>query len=222
MTALIIILSILLLLFAFSMCRLKIIAEYRDKPVITFKLLCFKYVIKQKDKNKGKKKSAEKSSKKAKKKKKSKTKDNKKSSPKESKGKKKNPLNSLIKKNGVAGLIDILKELISLATGVFKGFFKRFIIRNIRVNIVVGGDDAADTAVQYGSVCAVVYPIMGQIYSRLNVLDYSADINCDFSENSKTKAEAHLFGTIRVIFIFSLVIKALFRALKTYIKMRFR
>ena len=55
MTALIIIFSILLLLFLISLIKINVIAEYRDKPKVTLKILFIKInIIKEK---KAKKKS---------------------------------------------------------------------------------------------------------------------------------------------------------------------
>ena len=196
MTALIIIFSILLLLFLISLIKINVIAEYRDKPKVTLKILFIKInIIKEK---------------------KTKKKTKKNDTKKESKS------TALLKKQGVSGLLDILKRLLSIAKGSLSNFFKYFIIHNFDVKITLGGDDPSDTALGYGAVCAVVYPVMGRLYTILNIEDYTADVVCDFKEDSKTTAFAYLYGSIRIIFILKIAFGALFKLINTYLKMKFR
>lgn len=122
----------------------------------------------------------------------------------------------------MSGLLDILKRLLSIAKGSLSNFFKYFIIHNFDVKVTLGGDDPSDTALGYGAVCAVVYPVMGRLYTTLNIEDYTADVVCDFNEDSKTTAFAYLYGSIRIIFILKIALGALFKLIKTYLKMKFR
>lgn len=211
MTALIIIFSILLFLFLVSLINVKVFAEYNNKPTVTLKILFIKInLIKEKKKKKRKKKTS------AEPKKQNKSKKDK------QKPKKENKATSLLKKQGVSGLLDILKRLLSIAKGTLKNFFKYFIIHNFDVKISLGGDDPSEIATDYGSVCAVVYPVMGRLYNTLNMEDYTADVVCDFADNSKSNAYAYLYGSIRVIFILKIAVNALFKLIKTYLKMKFR
>ncbi|MCH5201812.1 MAG: DUF2953 domain-containing protein [Oscillospiraceae bacterium] len=217
MIAFIIIVSILIFLFVLSLFNINVNLLYKDKPELTVKVLFFKFVFKSENYKKKKKPKKQPNVKKKKKKKKPE-----KQSQNTAKQKKKNPISDLMKKQGLSGLIDILKDLLSLVSGVLKGFLKYYIIHDLNVEIVIGGDDASDTAIQYGTACAVIYPILGQIYTRLNVNDYSADIRCNFEENSKTQVTAQLHSSIRILFVLGIVFKALFKAGKTYLKMKFR
>lgn len=218
MTALIIIFSILLFLFLISLIKINVIAEYRDKPKVTLKILFIKInIIKEK---KAKKKSTSNKPKSQTKKKNTKKKSKKK--PKKNDTKKESKSTALLKKQGVSGLLDILKRLLSIAKGSLSNFFKYFIIHNFDVKITLGGDDPSDTALGYGAVCAVVYPVMGRLYTTLNIEDYTADVVCDFMEDSKTTAFAYLYGSIRIIFILKIAFGALFKLIKTYLKMKFR
>lgn len=219
MTAFIIILSILLFLFILSLFNININLLYRDKPELTVKVLFFKFVFKPKDDKKRKKL---KKQPKVKKKKKKKRSEKQPQNTGKQKGKKKNYIAELMKKQGLSGLIDIFKDLLSLVSGVLKGFFKYYIIHSLNVDIIIGGDDASDTAIQYGTACAVIYPVLGQMYTRLNVEDYSADIRCDFEEDSKTQVTAQLYSSIRIIFVLIIAFKVLFKAIKTYLKIKFK
>ena len=213
MTVLAIILLIFLVLFLLSLFNVKLTAKYEEKPLVIVKVffLKFKFPAEKKAKKKKPKKKKKSSPKK------------KKTDKKQEKDKKqsKNPIKQLWDKKGLSGLLDILKELLALSKGVLKGFFNRLVIHNVEVKITVGGEDASDTALGYGTACAVVYPLMGRLYNALNIEDYTVDVQCDFSEDSKTTAYAYAFCTIRIIHIIIIALKALFRALKTYIKMKF-
>lgn len=211
MTVLAIILLIFFLLFLLSLCKVKVTARYEDKPIVMVKFLFLKLTF-----------PAKKKAKKKKSKKKKKTSPPKKTDKKQQKDKKsKNPLKQLWDKKGLSGLIDILNELLALSKGILRGFFNLLIIHNVEVKITVGGEDASDTAIGYGTACAVVYPVMGRLYNSLNIEDYTVDVQCDFSEDSKTIVYACAFCTIRLIHIIIIALKALFRALKTYFKMKF-
>ena len=212
MTVLAIILLILLVLFLLTLFRVKLTAKYEDKPLVIVKVFFLKFKFPSEKKAKKKKPKKKKSSPKKKKTDKKQEKE---------KTKSKNPLKQLWDKKGLSGLLDILNELLALSKGVLKGFFNRLVIHNFDVKITVGGEDASDTALGYGTACAVVYPVMGRLYNALNIEDYTVDVQCDFSEDSKTTVYAYAFGTIRIIHIIIIAINALFRALKTYFKMKF-
>lgn len=213
MTVLAIILLILFLLFFLSLCKVKVTARYEDKPLVTVKFLFLKLTFPAEKKAKKKK---------PKKKKKSSA-PKKKPDKKQEKEKKKsqNPMKQLWSKKGLSGLMDILKELLKLSKGVLRGFFSRLIIHNVEVKITVSGENAFDTAMVYGTACAVVYPVMGRLYNSLNIEDYTVDVQSDFREDSQTTVYACAFCTIRLIYIIIIAIKALLRALKTYFKMKF-
>lgn len=212
MTVLAIILLIFLVLFLLSLFNVKLTAKYEEKPLVIVKVFFLKFKFPGEKKAKKKKPKKKKSSPKKKKTEKKQEKDKKQS---------KSPIKQLWDKKGLSGLLDILKELLALSKGVLKGFFNRLVIHNVEVKITVGGEDASDTALGYGTACAVVYPLMGRLYNALNIEDYTVDVQCDFSEDSKTTVYAYAFCTIRIIHIIIIALKALFRALKTYIKMKF-
>lgn len=213
MTVLAIILLIFLVLFLLSLFKVKLTAKYEEKPLVIVRVFFLKFKFPSEKKAKKKKpKEKKKSSPKKKKTDKKQEKDKKQS---------KSPIKQLWDKKGLSGLLDILKELLALSKGILKGFFNRLVIHNVEVKITVGGEDASDTALGYGTACAVVYPVMGRLYNSLNIEDYTVDVQCDFSEDSKTTVYAYAFCTIRIIHIIIIAINALFRALKTYIKMKF-
>lgn len=217
MTAALIVLIVFLVIFLISLIRIRVIAEYNDNLILTVRLLFIKLTFTQKEKQKKKKK---------------KPKGGKKTSGKKGKGKSKNKnnfekenknaLKTMLRKQGLNGLIEILKNLISLAKGSLRYFFKHFIVDNFDIKVIVSGEDACDTAVQYGAVCAVIYPIVGQLAYCLDFRDYTADVLCNFDENNKTSVHFYLNGSVRIIFIVILLFKAAARSAITYLKIKFR
>ena len=81
----------------------------------------------------------------------------KKSPPK--KEKKDNLFKKLYKKRGLKGTITELCQLAKFAILKCGKVLKHFSFEKISLDIKVATDNAADTAIQYGMVCTVVYPI---------------------------------------------------------------
>lgn len=74
-------------------------------------------------------------------------------------------------------LIDLLKELVSL--------LKLCTVTRLHVYIRCAGDDAAQTAIQYGQCCAATDVLLNVLYGFLKVRrrGQRIDIGCDFLEN---------------------------------------
>lgn len=92
----------------------------------------------------------------------------------------------LKEKRGFKGSI---KELFSLFFAVLNPLkrFLRFIkFRNIKVSLSVAGEDAAKTAIDYGIICSIVYPVLSIFDSILNVKYKSIDIRSDFEGKSSS------------------------------------
>lgn len=66
----------------------------------------------------------------------------------------------------------------------------KYLLRRCRINklnlkIINASDDCAQTAVTYGAICGVVYPVLSFIYSNTKHKRDFADVNifCDFTKN---------------------------------------
>lgn len=108
--------------------------------------------------------------------------------------KKESLFQKLKSKNGFTGAI---KEIFAFLGQVFehlKVLFRFVWFKNVNLNLSVAGEDAAQTAIKYGAVCSVVYPVLSFFdsianvkYKRINVqsnfdskeseFDFSLDIN---------------------------------------------
>lgn len=127
-------------------------------------------------------------------------------------------IKKFFKQNGVSGLMRILKKIASMAKGALKDVFAHIIIRELSVDVTIGGDDAAETAVSYGKACAVVYPAVSLItqicrYKSLKVL-----VSPDFTDGSKSKANCKVIADIKVFWLLKAVFVHGFKAIQVFLK----
>ena len=91
----------------------------------------------------------------------------------------------LKKKLGFAGAVKEIFGFIKAVLERLKGSLKHIAIRRLCLDIKVASGDAAATAVEYGAVCAAVYPVLTFIDGILNVKMKSINVTADFnSDNS--------------------------------------
>lgn len=106
----------------------------------------------------------------------------KKSSPK--KQKKDNLFQKLYKKQGLRGTVNELCSVAKFAVSKCGAILKRFSFEKISIDIKVATDNAADTAIQYGTVCAAVYPIAAFLNSIVGAKLKKIDIRSDFESQN--------------------------------------
>lgn len=147
--------------------------------------------------------------KKKKPKKKSEKKPEKKSEEKEKK--------NIFTQKGFSGLVDILKQTASLAKGVLKDFFKHIIIKDFSLSVRIAGDDAADTAIEYGKYCSVIYPLVSTVVTATKCKGYGVDIVPDFDEKAETKVYFSAEVKIRLFWLLLIVLRHGIKALKILI-----
>lgn len=207
MTALYIILSVVLLLVILSICPVSVYARYTDEPVVILKYLFVKYrVLPQKEKKKNGPKH---------------TKSHKvKKEPNEKEKKQTSFLKKVIDKKGLSGFLSIIKEIAQFSINELKDLFKHIIINDMYVNLSVCGEDAADTAVNYGKCCSVVYPAVSIIAENSNTRQYTVNVTPNFDENAQTKIDAYIKAKIKLFWLVKTSISAFFKASKLYIKIK--
>lgn len=120
--------------------------------------------------------------------------------PAKEKPAKPNPLKTFWQNEGVDGVIALLKKTAAIVSGMFRGVFRHVIIDSLFLQMHIGSGDAAQTAVDYGKVCAEVFPALGTICSVMKVKRYDADISPDFLAN-QNETELHTVITLRPIFV---------------------
>ena len=150
--------------------------------------------------------------KKPEKEKKKKKKEKEKEKPKEEEPKEKKP--NIIKEKGIEWLIECIRQAAIIAGGVLRDFFRHLKIKKLNISITYAGKDADDTAVKYGYFCLSVYPAVSILTSVSKCKNYGVDIAPDFTVGHKSFFSADISLRIRIFWIFALVFKHGFKAIK--------
>ena len=89
----------------------------------------------------------------------------------------------LKKKHGFAGAVKEIFVFLKAVLERLKRSFKHIAIRRICLDIKVASGDAAATAIEYGAVCAAVYPVLTLLDSIANVKMKSINVMADFNSD---------------------------------------
>lgn len=108
--------------------------------------------------------------------------DNKKADNKTKSSKKQKPnyIKSLWDKEGIVGMMDLVSNLLQSVSSAVGTLFRGFHIHSLYVKIIVGGYDAAEVALAYGTVCKYYYPLKGVILNGMKVDNYDDMIMPDY------------------------------------------
>lgn len=128
----------------------------------------------------------------------------------ETEKKEKSTFAKLIEERGVGGLISWILELARIAGGMLRKTFKGIIIRRLDLLMDIGSEDAAQTAINYGRMCAVVLPALSIILSGVRRYHRKIHLRPDF-DDPRIKA---LLDTELVIIPIAVVGHALMALLK--------
>lgn len=204
MVAVIIILAILLVLLGLLLLPVTWNAHFDTQLHLSVRYLCFCYTIAPpKQKKKKKTSPSAKAQKRA-----------------ENTGKDENAIKEIIRQTGLSGFLRLLKETAKAAGSVLKGLLRHTVLSCLNIDICVGGENAADTAVAYGYICAAVYPATGVItsavkkYKKLQI-DIHPDYDC-----KQTKIICRAQARISLLFFLGNLIKGAYKLFRRFIKVR--
>ncbi len=108
-------------------------------------------------------------------------------------------LEGILENKGILGFIDVLKLSIQNTWNLLKSFIKVATVKDLNVNMNIVGEDAADTAIIYGYVNSVIYPIVGAVVSNArDVKKYNVNLNADFSEGADSSVDANIIAKIKI------------------------
>lgn len=82
--------------------------------------------------------------------------------------------------------LELVRALVSSAGKPVKRLFSHIRITNVIADIVVSGEDAAEAALNYGKLNAVIHSLLQLLYSTVRLSVEKIDINVDF-QSQKTK-----------------------------------
>lgn len=112
----------------------------------------------------------------------------------------KNNLKNTYKQKGITGTIKYYSNVIYLVLKQLRWVIKFVKIRKFVFDLTIASDDAADTAIEYGEVCCVVYPTISFIQTNTNFKFKTDNINIrpDF-DNSDSKLKASVLVKAKLI-----------------------
>lgn len=118
---------------------------------------------------------------------------------------------TLKEKYGFGGAVKSLFGFFASVLSHIKKLLWHIKICNIKLKLTVAGSDAAETAIEYGAVCAAVYPVMAFLESYAKMGLKNIDVRSDFTGG---KNEFGFSAIIKMQVFFLLV--AAFRVYKEY------
>lgn len=203
MTALYIIGGILLFFFLILMIPLSFRFKFDGEPELFLRYLFLKIrLVPPKEKESSQEKKTEE-----------------KKQPEKKPQKKKSNFKKLYEKQGFDGLLEIIKEAVSIVKNASEKTLRHTVIKNLKIDIIIVGDDAADTAMKYGYACAAIYPAVSFIDSSMKLKRREIDIAAGFNEKQmKIFVESKV--NIRPMFLLGTVITAVFRGIKLILGIR--
>ncbi len=106
-------------------------------------------------------------------------------------------------------LINMLKSILSK----FQKLLKHTVVKDFKFNITVAREDAADTAIKYGKVCSLVYPIATLFGKCVNFKPEDISVYSDFS-GADTNFNLEFLVKLRVIYLLGFAVSSVFDILK--------
>lgn len=116
---------------------------------------------------------------------------------------KKNFFMDTLKKRGLSGFIDLLKGIVNTSSFALKKFLKKVKVDKFALKITVISEDPAATAINYGKICAVVYPLISSLRSFVRIRDPQIEIKPDFKNVDSQKSNVNFVANMH-IFVFSI------------------
>ncbi len=102
---------------------------------------------------------------------------------KSGKKEKEHPIKQVIaqlKEDGIAGVVELVKEIIHLADGTCRRLFHKLHFGRCFVGMECGGGEAADIALKYGKLSGPLYSLRALLLSHLRIRRLDWDIRPNF------------------------------------------
>lgn len=132
---------------------------------------------------------------------------------------KKQSVRDIIKEKGFTGFLNFLSELASIAAGAAKRLLSHFVLKELKIRVALGAEDAATTAVLYGTVSGVVYPAAGTLVTAFRCKHYDVQVTPDFN-GEKLFAQMLMDGSARLVFLLAAGLYALLRYVKMVLRQK--
>ncbi len=123
------------------------------------------------------------------------------------------------KQKGLLGTINYFSDILVIVIKKLWWVVKRLKFRRFKLDIIIATADAADTAMQYGKICAAVYPIISLLQSVNDFKAKNINISADF-DKTQSQFKTSIFVKTQVIYLLITVIGILVQFLKLQRKER--
>lgn len=97
--------------------------------------------------------------------------------------KKDNFIKSTYKQKGLLGTIKYFSAILQIVLKKLWRVVKRLKFRKFKLDLSVATSDAAETAIQYGKICASVYPVLALLQTSADFKPDEINISADFEKN---------------------------------------
>ena len=91
-----------------------------------------------------------------------------------------NRLGQMFKDDGVSGILSLVSEMAKLAAAASRKMLAAVVIDRLDIAIITASEDAAETAIKYGRICAVLYPAAAAVESAVRVRRRNIVVRPDF------------------------------------------
>ncbi|WP_283607429.1 DUF2953 domain-containing protein [Faecalispora anaeroviscerum] len=132
---------------------------------------------------------------------------------------KKQSIRDIIKEKGFAGFLKFLSELASIAAGAAKRLLLHFVLKEMKIHVTIGAEDAATTAVLYGTIGGVIYPAASTLVTAFRCRHYDVRITPNFN-GEELSAQMFLDGSVRLVFLITVGLYALLRYVKMILRQK--
>ena len=119
-------------------------------------------------------------------------------------------------KGDVQETVNLILDLIYAVLHPLRVFARRFRFRKVQIEVIVGGEDAAETAINYGKISALVYGGMALLRNAFRIKVDRIHVGCDFKATETTERVSFLIK-IRLTAILAAAFCMLGRFLKKYL-----
>ena len=119
-------------------------------------------------------------------------------------------LKSNLKESGFKGTFGRSIEITKFLMKQLGKLISKVKLKKLHIKYICVGDDAADTAVKYGMLSAIVYPFVAFLGSSMNSREnkLSVILNCDF-DNKESNYEFICVVKLRIIYALIVFIKTI-------------
>lgn len=203
MTALFIIVGILIFLFLLLMIPVSFRFKFDGEPELILQYLFIKIrLVPPKEKPKKQEKSKQESK-----------------QSEEKSEKKDNRFKKLYQKRGFDGLLEIIGEVVSIIKDTSSVILRHIVIKKLKIDLLIVGDDVADSAMKYGYACSLIYPAVSFIDSNMKLRKREIDIEAGFNEK-ETKALAEAKINVKPWFALGAILSGGFKSIKLILGLR--